>query len=362
MNDITIISSEKNWMESTAIDQLNKAAALNGMVRVVGLPDLHPGKTPVGAVFITEGILYPHLIGNDIGCGMSLFMTDVEKRKFKLERITKKLEELDDLRQIDISNIVRDKNDASLGTIGGGNHFAEFQSVEKVYDLEEFDKIGFGENKVMLLVHSGSRGHGERILNHFIKEHHAEKGLEADSKEGKLYMVQHDEALKWAVRNRRRIALRVLRATGISIEAATMLDNVHNCVSLKPAGDMVQCIHRKGAVVADRGIVAIPGSRGSLTYIVKPSDDTAVSGYSLAHGAGRKWERGMCKGRLEGIYTKETIKQTRLKGKVICKNTNLLYEEASEAYKNIDVIIQSLVDFGLIKVIATLRPVLTVKA
>jgi len=362
MNDITIISSEKNWMESSAMDQLKKAATLDGMARVVGLPDLHPGKTPVGAVFITEDILYPHLVGNDIGCGMSLFMTDVEKRKFQLERITKKLEDLNDLKQVDISDFACDNNDPSLGTIGGGNHFAEFQSVEKVYDLEEFDKIGFDENKIMLLVHSGSRGHGERILNHFIKEHHAEKGLDADSEEGKLYMAQHNEALKWAARNRRMIALRLLKAIGISIEAAKMLDNVHNCVSLKPAGDKVQCIHRKGAVVADRGIVVIPGSRGSLTYIVKPSDDTAVSGYSLAHGAGRKWERGMCKGRLEGIYTKETIKRTRLKGKVICKDTNLLFEEASEAYKNIDIVIQSLVDFGLIKVIATLRPILTVKA
>jgi release factor H-coupled RctB family protein len=362
MNDITIISSNKNWMESTAIDQLNKVAKLDGMAKVIGLPDLHPGKTPIGAVFITESIVYPHLIGNDIGCGMSLFMTDVEKRKFKLERITKKLQDLNDLRHIDISDLIRDINDGSLGTIGGGNHFAEFQSVEKVYDLEEFDKIGFDENKIMLLVHSGSRGHGERILNHFIKEHHAEKGLYADSEEGKLYISQHNEALKWAVRNRKMIALRLLKATGISIEAAKMLDNVHNCVSLKQTGSKVQCIHRKGAVVADRGMVVIPGSRGSLTYIVKPSADTSVSGYSLAHGAGRKWERGMCKGRLEGIYNKETIKQTRLKGKVICKDANLLFEEASEAYKNIDIVIQSLVDFGLIKVIATLKPILTVKA
>lgn len=289
-------------------------------------------------------------------------MTDVEKGKFKLERIAKKLEDLSDLRQIDISDVARDNTGVSLGTIGGGNHFAEFQVIEKVCDLEEFSKTGFDENKIMLLVHSGSRGHGERILNHFIKEHHAEKGLDAGSEEGELYMTQHNEALEWAAHNREIIAFRLLKATGISVEAAKMLDNVHNCVSLKPTGDKIQCIHRKGAVVADRGIVVIPGSRGSLTYIVKPSDDTAVSGYSLAHGAGRKWGRGMCKGRLEGIYTKETIKQTRLKGKVICKNTNLLYEEASEAYKNIDVIIQSLDDFGLIKVIATLRPVLTVKA
>jgi release factor H-coupled RctB family protein len=175
-------------------------------------------------------------------------------------------------------------------------------------------------------------------------------------------MEQHNEALKWAARNREIIALRLLKATGISIEAAKMLDNVHNCVSSKLIGNKVQFIHRKGAVVADHGAVVIPGSRGSLTYLVKPAEDTELSGYSLAHGAGRKWERGKCKGRLEGIYTKETIKQTKFRGKVICKDTNLLFEEASEAYKNIDIVIQSLVDFGLIKVIATLKPVITLKA
>lgn len=362
MNDITIISSEKNWMESAAIDQLNKAAALDGMVRAIGLPDLHPGKTPVGAVFITEGILYPHLIGNDIGCGMSLFMTDVENRKFKLERATKKLEALSELKQIDISDLAADNMDASLGTIGGGNHFAEFQAVEKICDLEEFNIMRLDKNKIMLLVHSGSRGHGEKILSSFTKEYGVVKGLGEGSEEGKRYMAQHDEALKWATFNRELIAFRLLKAAGVSTEVAKMLDNVHNCVSAKTIGNHLQYIHRKGAASADQGNVVIPGSRGSLTYLVKPSADTAFSGYSLAHGAGRKWERGMCKGRLEGIYTKENIKQTKLNGTVICKDKNLLFEEASEAYKNIDIIIQSLVDFGLIKVIATLKPILTVKA
>jgi release factor H-coupled RctB family protein len=92
-----------------------------------------------------------------------------------------------------------------------------------------------------------------------------------------------------------------------------------------------------------------------------PTDDTGVSGYSLAHGAGRKWERSMCRARLESKYTKETIKSTKLKGRIICSDTNLLFEEAPEAYKSIDTVIQSLLDFGLIKVIATFKPILTYK-
>lgn len=362
MNDITIISSDKNWMEQAAIDQLKKAALLPGMIRTVGLPDLHPGKTPVGAVFITEEILYPHLIGNDIGCGMSLFMTNSEKRKLKLERMVKKLEDIKGFRAIDVSDIERDSRDAGLGTIGGGNHFAEFQIVDNILDLEEFGKMGLDKNRIMLLVHSGSRGYGEKILNYFIKEHHGEKGLAAGSQAMELYLKQHNEAMAWAVRNRELIAYRLLRASGMTTDVKKILDNAHNCVSVQLIDGRIQYIHRKGAVVADHGLVVIPGSRGSLTYVVKPSDNTAISGYSLAHGAGRKWERSMCRARLEGMYTKETIKQTRLKGKVVCKDTKLLFEEASEAYKNIDIIIQSLIDFGLVKVIATLKPILTVKA
>ncbi|WP_278183725.1 RtcB family protein [Ruminiclostridium cellulolyticum] len=75
-------------------------ASLPGVVNAVGLPDLHPGKTPVGIAIITEGIIYPHLVGNDIGCGMALFMTELERRKLKLDRLVKKAESLESLREI----------------------------------------------------------------------------------------------------------------------------------------------------------------------------------------------------------------------------------------------------------------------
>ena len=62
-------------------------AKLDGVRLAVGFPDLHPGKArPVGAAFVTEGVIYPHLIGGDIGCGMALFKTDLVRREAKLER------------------------------------------------------------------------------------------------------------------------------------------------------------------------------------------------------------------------------------------------------------------------------------
>ena len=106
----------------------------------------------------------------------------------------------------------------------------------------------------------------------------------------------------------------------------------------------------------------IPGSRGALTYIVKPAKDTSASLYSLSHGAGRKWLRGLCKGRLRDKYDRYEIHRTRLGSETICHDTNLLYEEAPEAYKGIDHIIHALVENGLCSLVAKLKPLVTFKA
>lgn len=166
-NKIKVIKSEKSWMESNAVEQLMKVAELEGVIRAVGLPDLHVGKTPVGASFVTKGIIYPHIIGNDIGCGMALFSTGINKGKFKFDKVRGKLQRLDGLSSVDISNLIEAVNlpaKEALGTIGSGNHFAEFQQIEKVYDEGLLEELGINKGEIYLLVHSGSRGYGEYIL------------------------------------------------------------------------------------------------------------------------------------------------------------------------------------------------------
>ncbi|MFR1805123.1 MAG: RtcB family protein, partial [Faecalispora jeddahensis] len=120
-------------------------------------------------------------------------------------------------------------------------------------------------------------------------------------------------------------------------------------------------IHRKGAVSALKGPVVIPGSRGSLTYLVLPAADTSLPGHSLSHGAGRKWARSLCKSRIRNKYERDTIRQSKLGGRTVCHDTELLYQEAPEAYKNIEHVIAALVEHGLCKVIATLSPLVTYK-
>lgn len=367
MSNVTIISSEKNWLEQAAVNQLIQISILPGVVKAVGLPDLHPGKTPVGAAIITEGVIYPHLVGNDIGCGMAMFMTDLEKRKLKIERLAKKAEGLGSLKEISLPEAHNEAAGssplgASLGTIGSGNHFAELQEAENVIDEETFKSLGFDKNQILLLVHSGSRGYGQAILDESIKLYQSQNGLQHSSHAAEEYLAKHDNAVRWAAVNRELIAYRILKALGVSAHAVKLVDSSHNSITTKENDGVLRYIHRKGASPSDAGAVVIPGSRGSLTYLVVPADVTETSGYSLAHGAGRKWERSMCRSRLENKYTKETIKYTRYKGRVICHDHNLLFEEAPEAYKNIDTVIQSLLEFGLIKVIATFKPILTYKA
>lgn len=367
MSNITIISSEKNWLEQDAVNQLNNIGAMPGVVEAVGLPDLHPGKTPVGAAIVTQGIIYPHLVGNDIGCGMSIFMTELEKRKVKLDKLVKKAEGLGSLKEIALpesgyENASSCPLGVSLGTIGGGNHFAELQEVETVINEEVFKNLGFDRNKIMLLVHSGSRGYGQAVLDESIKLYHAQDGLAVDSDAANKYLAMHDNALHWAKVNRELIAYRLLKALNINTQAIKLSDTCHNSISIRQRDGRQMFIHRKGASPSDTGAVVIAGSRGSSTYLVMPANDNHISGYSLAHGAGRKWERSMCRARLENKYTKESVRRTKLGSRVICNDNRLLFEEAPEAYKNIDTVIQSLLDFGLISVIALFRPILTYKA
>src|SRR5436309_16061898 len=85
---VRLFASAQSWIESEAVCQLYATAKLDGVRHAVGFPDLHPGKgTPVGAAFVTDGVIYPHVIGGDIGCGMALFKTDLVRRDAKLESL-----------------------------------------------------------------------------------------------------------------------------------------------------------------------------------------------------------------------------------------------------------------------------------
>jgi release factor H-coupled RctB family protein len=92
-----------------------------------------------------------------------------------------------------------------------------------------------------------------------------------------------------------------------------------------------------------------------------PTGDQQKNAWSLAHGAGRKWNRSSTKERLKERFTTESLIRTDLGSYVICEDKDLLFEEAPQAYKNIDVVIDDMVQAGLISVIAGLKPLITYK-
>src|SRR5512137_2367282 len=396
--NVRLFASAKSWIEGEALRQLYATSKLEGMRLAVGFPDLHPGKgSAVGAAFVTEDLIYPYLIGGDIGCGMALFKTDLVRRDVKLDRWAQIPFDLEHVWTDEIDEVLAKEELEStefsdvLGTLGGGNHFAELQAVEEILNAREFKKLGVGKQQLVVLVHSGSRGLGESVLRDYVAEHQASGsdvhppqyalvdarnsgrlgatfsgstsrscyGGRAESFAAAAYLQGHDLAVRWAKVNRKLLATRFAQVLGA--EADPLWDGCHNSITPRELEGEAVWVHRKGAVVAGEEAVMIPGSRGSLSYLVKPLGDGESRAWSLAHGAGRKWARSEARLRMRERFGKEQLVQTSLGSRVICEELDLLYEEAPAAYKDIEAVIQDLVEAGLVTVMATFRPLLTYK-
>jgi release factor H-coupled RctB family protein len=362
---LRVFASDGSWIEGDALQQLRTAANLDGVKAAVGLPDLHPGKgIPVGAAFLIQGMIYPYLIGNDVGCGMGVWQTSLKVRKAKRDKWAKQLKHLELPWEGDLSQWLSEQglpasfDDIALGTIGGGNHFAELQSVERIESPEAFDSLKLDMKRFFLLVHSGSRGIGDGILRRHVDRFQA-GGLTADTKEAREYIEAHDKANLWAKANRALIAERFTGQLGAKCQL--VMDSCHNSLTRIDLDSEEMWLHRKGATASDTGPCVVPGSRGSLSYLVAPVGDQRNNLWSLAHGAGRKWNRKSCRGRIGAQFKAKALRQTAMGNVVICDDKQLLYEEAPQAYKNVDRVIQDMEDDGLIQVIATLRPLITYK-
>ncbi len=368
---IQVFANRSVWMEDAAIEQLHTTARNLGAIRAaVGLPDLHPGRGyPVGAALFSLGHFYPALVGGDIGCGMQLVETSLATHKASPNKLAKALGNIDgplpahavsDATQAQLQQIAQEVGcttqhylQQTLGTIGGGNHFAELQAVDTVYEEGSVHK-----KKLYLMVHSGSRGLGGDILRQHV-DAHSHGGLAAGSADADSYLRQHNAAIAYAQLNRQHIVQRMLAA--LREDGRAVLDITHNHVSPHHWQGMDGFLHRKGATPADQGLVVIPGSRGDYSYVVRPVAGKHEALDSLAHGAGRKWARSDCKGRLKPRFSLDALQQTRFGSTVVCADKDLVYEEAPQAYKDVDSVVGSLQELGLIQLVARLKPVLTYK-
>ena len=351
--------SKTSWIEGAAEDQLDFVAGMEGMVSVAAFPDLHPGKCgPVGSAMLSDR-LHPQLVGNDIGCGMSLYALDMPARKLRLPKAAQKMRSLeggwdgDSKSRLAKADLSTELLPAVLGTIGGGNHFCELQVVDTIAGEAHLDAAGLVGGDLVLLVHSGSRAFGASV---FEAAQVQSGGLDADSSKGRSYLEAHDEAVRWAALNRDIIAERA--ATALRCDIRQVCDAPHNLIERRADG----FLHRKGAAKADLPLVPLAGSRDAESYLLKPRSAKKEALASLAHGAGRKYDRRSMVRRAGATrLERNNLTRTSFGGIVICEDRQLLIEEAPQAYKDPAQVVADLRDAGLAEPVAELKPLLTFK-
>ena len=355
---VAVFASPTSWIESDALAQCHQVAALDGMVHVAAMPDLHPGKgAPIGAAMAST-VLYPFLVGSDIGCGIAVF--PIALKRAVPERLAARFPDLD--RALDPG---RDADDPAwavvdgdipaghvegLGTVGRGNHFVELARIDTVVDPGHAGRLGLDAGDLVLVVHSGSRGLGERILRAHTEVHGAGPAPDAAA-----YLAAHDDAVRWGSLNRRLMAARVAHALGAE-PTAPIADQCHNLVEVRDG----LYLHRKGAAPGDGRDVLIAGTRGTPSYLVAAHAGPDAN-HSVAHGAGRKMSRADALRRGRAKHTVEELRRTPVGSLVVCGDRQLLFEEAPTAYKRIEHVIADLVDHDLATPVATTVPLVTYK-
>ncbi|GGQ49976.1 RNA ligase RtcB family protein [Couchioplanes azureus] len=351
---VTVFASPSSWIESDAVAQCHQVAALAGMIHVAGMPDLHPGKgAPIGAAMAST-VLYPFLVGSDIGCGVAVF--PIKLKRAVPEKLAARFPDLDrtpdpgDPAWAAVPGDVPAEHREGLGTVGRGNHFAELARVDAVLEPVHAGRLGLALGDLVLVVHSGSRGLGERILRDHTEVHGA-----GPAPDPAAYLARHDEAVRWGSLNRRLMAARIAHALGAE-PAAPIVDECHNSVEIRDGG----YLHRKGAARGDGRDVLVAGTRGTHSYLVA-THAGPEAGYSVAHGAGRKMSRADALRRGKAKHTVEELRRTPVGSVVVCGDRQLLFEEAPTAYKRIEQVVTDLTEHGLATPVATTVPLVTYK-
>ncbi|MBN1612635.1 MAG: RtcB family protein, partial [Polyangiaceae bacterium] len=214
-----------------------------------------------------------------------------------------------------------------------------------------------------LMVHTGSRGLGPALRQHYLKQAESVGGglrvLQADSSAGQAYLNDHDAAVRYADASRRRILEDAAGLLGDLFKARadwdTLVSCTHNFVRREVYDGEELWIHRKGAISAGNGeLGTIPGSMGAESFIVS-GRGLEVALRSSSHGAGRTMSRGAARRRItvaklerqmDGIWFDD-------------RRTRLLVDEAPSAYKPIAVVMRA--QNELTRIERRLRPVLNYK-
>lgn len=347
-------------LEDEAVNQMAKACLLPISVAGALMPDAHVGYgLPIGGVLATENAVIPYAVGVDIACRMKMTVLDLSLRdlEHKRDRLTRAIESetrfgvganfkerrAHDVLDADwsVSPITKQNKDrawSQLGTSGSGNHFVEFglfTAKEKISGLEP-------GTYVALLSHSGSRGTGAAVCDHYSKiafgqfpdlpsELKRLAWLSLDSQEGQEYWAAMELMGQYAAANHACIHQHI--AANLGAQVLLDVENHHNFAwKEKHVIDGVErevVVHRKGATPAGAGVLGIiPGSMATPGFVVRGKGN-AESLNSASHGAGRMMSR---KAANEKFNWKDVNRFLRERG-VTLISAGL--DEVPMAYKNI---------------------------
>ena len=363
-----------------AVGQLELALRLPIALEGALMPDAHVGYAlPIGGVFAAHRAVSPAMVGVDIGCRMHLSLFNIPPDEFRRRRESLFRDLLavttfgvgeDNDRRADHPVLdkdrwqltgqtrgLRDKARRQLGTSGSGNHFAELVVGERLDaggGLPEF----FGG----LLTHSGSRGVGYALANHYMRLAALETArtarvpkmyewLSLDGDAGREYWAAMELAGDFARANHEVIHEAFARRSGLT--PAVTVQNHHN-FAWRDGADRV--IHRKGATPAEKGVLGvIPGSMGSASYLVR-GEGVPESLHSASHGAGRVGSRTSVRDQISLGEIRHRLKEQDILVE------GLTAEEAPPAYKDIERVLRIQVEAGLVTPLARMMPVAVIMA
>lgn len=388
LNDKIITFLDPESIEPQAIEQIKNISEMPFIYKHLAvMPDCHLGKgATVGSVIATNGAIIPAAVGVDIGCGMIAVKTkffakdlpdDLKSVRIGIERriplgagsFNKEVKGTAHDRWVTLSGMEAGKNLDSLdskwataiGTLGSGNHFIELS-------LDQNDQV-------WVVLHSGSRGIGNKIAMKHIK---IAQGLCEDMfialkdkdlayltekrPEFEAYIKDLHWAQEFARLNREEMMDRVLTELSYTFfkenghQKEIELERInchHNFTQQENHMGHNVWITRKGAIQMRQGQMGIiPGSMGTKSYIVSGLENVS-SYHSAPHGAGRRFSRTEARKRFN-----MTDFEVAMKG-IECRHSTELIDELPGAYKDIDSVMENSKE--LVKIEYTLRQVLNVK-
>ena len=297
-----------------------------------------------------------------------------------------------------VSERAKTRGREQMGSLGAGNHFIEVDLVEQILDEQAANIMGLREGCLAVQIHCGSRGLGHQICTDYVQSFQGavrRYGIELpdrelvcapmDSPEGQAYLGAMRAAANFAFANRQVLAHHARRAfeetfaeRGRGWQLIQVYDIAHNMGKIETHqvdGQRVKvCVHRKGATRAfgpgAPGLppeyaaigqpVLVPGSMGTASWVLTGTETSMLRSFgSTCHGAGRVMSRSQAKRDVRGDQLRRELEGRGIR--VRAGSLPGLAEEAPQAYKDVDAVVETVAAAGLARPVARLRPVAVVK-